>query len=87
MEEKLRWAFQIYDIDGNGYITKKEMLSIVKSIQKMVGALDDKNASDEKLLHIFKAFDTNKDGKLSLQEFIDGAKKDPTFIKMLQIYV
>ena len=87
MEEKLRWAFQIYDIDGNGYITKKEMLSIVKSIQKMVGALDDKNASDEKLLHIFKAFDTNEDRKLSLQEFLDGAKKDPTFIKMLQIYV
>lgn len=85
-EEKLRWAFGIYDIDGNGYVTKTEILSIVQSIQKMVGALD-ANASEEKLHKIFTMFDTNRDGKLSLAEFIEGAKKDSTFMQMLQVYV
>ncbi|XP_065056736.1 hippocalcin-like protein 1 isoform X2 [Rhopilema esculentum] len=86
-DEKLKWAFGIYDIDGNGYITKTEIVSIVQSIQKMVGALDDSNTSEEKLLKVFTMFDTNRDGKLSMEEFLEGAKKDKIFMKMLQSYV
>ena len=70
-EEKLRFAFQIYDINNDGYISNGELFQVLKM---MVGD----NLNDVQLQQlvdrtIIKA-DTDKDGKISFDEFSEMVK-------------
>lgn len=85
-EEKLKWAFNIYDIDGTGYISQSEMLHIIRSVQKMVGADHDERLSKDNVLKVFNEMNKSKNGILSIDEFIRGAMEDQTFVHMLQAY-
>ena len=37
LHEKLQWAFSLYDINGDGIITREEMIDIVTAIYDMMG--------------------------------------------------
>lgn len=37
LPERLQWAFNLYDINGDGIITKDEMTDIVSAIYEMMG--------------------------------------------------
>ncbi|XP_039943829.1 calsenilin isoform X3 [Hirundo rustica] len=36
-QQKLKWTFDLYDVNKDGYITKEDMLEIMKSIYAMMG--------------------------------------------------
>lgn len=47
LEEKLRWAFTLYDINGDGYITREEMTDIVTAIYDLMGKLTEPCIEDD----------------------------------------
>ncbi|RWS01167.1 hypothetical protein B4U79_03656, partial [Dinothrombium tinctorium] len=56
-KEKIRWIFNLYDINGDGFITKSEMLVIVKAIFDMLGCFtkpaSDTNTVEDRVEQIF----------------------------------
>ncbi|OMP82752.1 Calcineurin subunit B [Diplodia seriata] len=65
-EEKLRFAFKVYDIDRDGYISNGELFIVLKM---MVGS----NLKDQQLQQIvdktIMEADLDHDGKISFEEF------------------
>ncbi|XP_048875881.1 neuronal calcium sensor 1-like isoform X3 [Brienomyrus brachyistius] len=90
LDEKLRWAFKLYDLDNDGYITRDEMLNIVDAIYQMVGNTvelpEDENTPEKRVDRIFAMMDKNADGMLTLQEFQEGSKGDASIVQALSLY-
>jgi len=66
-EKKLKFAFEVYDIDGDGFISNGELFQVLKM---MVGS----NLTDIQLQQIVDKTileaDKDKDGKISFEEFV-----------------
>jgi len=81
-EEKLKLAFKMYDIDGNGTIGEGEMNTILESYVnlKMVASLFELK---DQVKSIFGSMDKNRDGALTEQEFLTAAKTNEKLKKIL----
>lgn len=63
IEDDLKEAFQMFDLDGSGFILNNELKIVMKRL--------DENVTEQQLNQIMKYMDTSKNGKISYQEFRD----------------
>ncbi|XP_035982023.1 Kv channel-interacting protein 2 isoform X7 [Fundulus heteroclitus] len=90
INDRLNWAFNLYDLNKDGCITKEEMLDIMKSIYDMMGKytyptmMDD--APREHVESFFQKMDQNRDGVVTIDEFIDSCKKDENIMQSMQLF-
>ncbi|KAG8541650.1 hypothetical protein GDO81_012238 [Engystomops pustulosus] len=82
VEQKLRWYFKLYDVDGNGCIDRGELLNIIKAI-RAINRCNDEMTAEEFTDMVFDKIDINGDGELSLEEFMEGVQKDELLLEVL----
>uniref|UniRef100_A0A1I8GD58 Kv channel-interacting protein 2 n=1 Tax=Macrostomum lignano TaxID=282301 RepID=A0A1I8GD58_9PLAT len=79
-EEKLDWAFRLYDTDRDGFISKREMVQLVSAIYDMLGdSVWPRVHPCDAQLHaekIFDAMDRDGDGAVTFQEFVLACRRD-----------
>ncbi|KAG7219516.1 hypothetical protein INR49_019025 [Caranx melampygus] len=87
LEDKLKWSFKVYDRDGNGCLDRQEVRQVVKIIYKIKKHNDPSITVniDDICDRIFELVDKNNDSQISLEEFIEGAEKDPWVLDQLKL--
>nr|XP_037270096.1 frequenin-1-like [Rhipicephalus microplus] len=90
IDEKLNWAFNLYDLDNDGFVTRSEMLDIVTAIYVLHGkaGLADTDAAGvdiprKRVDQLFAKLDTDADARISREEFCEGFKTDPLIRRAL----
>ncbi len=75
----------IYDEDGDGVITKEELLKFAIAKAKAEGrsTIENKQKITEIVNRIVEYIDTNSDGKLTKDELVAAINKDPYLKKIL----
>ncbi|XP_072857188.1 Kv channel-interacting protein 4 isoform X1 [Pogona vitticeps] len=90
VQEKLNWAFNLYDINKDGYVTKEEMLDIMKAIYDMMGKCTypvlKEDAPRQHVETFFQKMDKNKDGVVTIDEFIESCQKDENIMRSMHLF-
>lgn len=87
VQEKLRWAFSLYDVNGDGFITRQELRDVVCSVYALLGR---RSSTDERALRdhvdrVFQKMDVNRDGVVTMDEFMQMCSKDDTIARSLTL--
>ena len=86
IKEKMEWLFEIYDVDGNGRITLEELCDVVKSMQhhgEKYNPSCGTKYSTPVMTAVFTSVDSDSDGYLTMDEFVEGVQGNPELVAVL----
>eukprot|EP01080_Neovahlkampfia_damariscottae_P002875 gene2875-4718_t len=85
MDEKLKFSFKIYDEDGDAFISREELYKLLASSLTENNLEIPKDQIDGIVDATFKEADTDKDGKISFDEYRVLVTKHPSMIGNMTI--
>ncbi|XP_013196246.1 Kv channel-interacting protein 4 [Amyelois transitella] len=87
VQEKLSWMFALYDVDGDGRISRAEMQAVVQAIYELLGRAAappvHSGAAKDHVDRIFTLMDTNADGVVTPDELARWCSRDPALLRSL----
>ncbi|KAM9857361.1 A-type potassium channel modulatory protein KCNIP2-like [Aulostomus maculatus] len=88
--EKLNWAFNLYDLNKDGCITREEMTDIMHSIYDMMGKYTYPCMKDcapkDHVDSFFQKMDRNNDGVVTIDEFLETCQKDENIMQSMHMF-
>ncbi|CAB3251209.1 unnamed protein product [Arctia plantaginis] len=90
VQEKLSWVFTLYDVDGDGRISRSEMLAVVEAIYELLGRAAvppvHSTAAKDHVDRIFHLMDTNCDGVVTPDELARWCSRDPALLHSFETF-
>uniref|UniRef100_A0A8C9WMM3 Potassium voltage-gated channel interacting protein 2 n=1 Tax=Scleropages formosus TaxID=113540 RepID=A0A8C9WMM3_SCLFO len=84
------FLFDAFDTQKNGSVSFEEMTDIMKSIYDMMGKCTypsmKETAPSEHVENFFQKMDRNKDGVVTIDEFIESCQKDENIMQSMQLF-
>ncbi|XP_071779929.1 visinin-like [Centroberyx gerrardi] len=87
---KLEWAFSLFDVDKNGYITKSEVKEICTAIFKLIPKdeqdelPDDENTAEKRADKLWNFFEKGETERVAEGEFIKGVMENEGALRLIQ---
>ena len=92
-QTKLEWIFQVFDIDGNGLLTRSECVEVIDAIVRFnhCQQIDEENSDVEELIrtakrsmmNIFNNISDRHCNALTMTQFVEGCQKDELISQLL----
>ncbi|XP_038581183.1 recoverin-like [Micropterus salmoides] len=87
---KLEWAFSLFDVDKNGYITKSEVTEICTAIFKLIpkdelsSLPEDENTAEKRADKLWKFFEKSDEERVAEGEFVQGVLDNDEALRLIQ---
>uniref|UniRef100_A0A673AZS2 Recoverin n=1 Tax=Sphaeramia orbicularis TaxID=375764 RepID=A0A673AZS2_9TELE len=85
---KLEWAFSLFDVDKNGYITKSEVKEIchfqADSKEDLSTLPEDENTPEKRADKLWKIFNKEDNDRVAEGEFIQGVLDNDDALRLIQ---
>ncbi|KAM4906928.1 calaxin [Sylvia borin] len=82
LEEKMKYCFAVYDLNGDGYISREEMFQMLKNSLLIQPADEEPDEGVKDLVDlVLKKMDYDHDGKLSFADFEKAVREEKLLLE------
>jgi len=83
LPEKIQYAFEVFDLNGDGHISREEMFQMLKSCLIKQPSEEDPDEGIKDIVEItLKKMDKDHDGRVSLADFDQSVREEPLLLEV-----